>query len=454
MGSSNRRCSRRLRAAGGLLTAIAVAAVSFSASVSVEAAASSWWPSFHHDPLHTGISTDTSVGATTASGLSLKWRTTIGTAATPPPAPASPAIVHNKALGKTIAYIGNSGKSSELDAIDLSNGVVVWRYAVSSNIFTSPAIQANTVYFAALDTLYAVDATTGGLRCSFNAGGHIFSSPMVAKVDKTGYEVFFGDTGSSESMNAGHEWAVNAVGNTAGACTQRWMFNAFVNKGSGGTNTGAWSPPALAADATGRKLLVFGSSQPDDAVYALNARTGALVWHFQTAVLSADDDVGAGPTIGAPGVNGFADGVVYIDGKDMIEYAIDLVTGAQIWQFDLGADSGVVANCQSTAALAGDLVVVPEGPYVYALDAVTGARMWRTAAAAASYISSPAVSGAVGDQVVFEGDMSGVQHAYRLSDGAEELSYATGAKNISSSAAVVAGRVLFGAGDGRLYALG
>jgi outer membrane protein assembly factor BamB len=410
---------------------------------------------FHHDTLHTGVSPDSSIGASNASKLTLKWRTAVGGGGTKPATVgASPAIAHNQALGKTLAYIASAGNPSDVDAIDISTGRAIWKYVVSSPIWTSPAVYANTVYFGALNTLYALNATTGKLQCTFNAGGHIFSSPVVANLASGGPVVFFGDTGTSESQNAGHAWAVNGVGNPAGQCKRKWMFNGFLNKGPSGTNTGVWSPPALATDNTGRQVLVFGSSQPDDAVYALNAQTGVLIWRFQTTVLSSDDDVGAGPTISAPGVNGFTDGVVYVNGKDMIEYAVDLISGKKVWEFNLGADSGVVANCQSTAALVGRLVVVPEGPFVYALDAVTGAKVWRTVAAAASYVSSPGVSGAPGNQVAFAGDLSGVEHAYRLADGTEAFSYTTGAAAISSSAAESTGRVLFGASDGNLYALG
>ena len=63
--------------------------------------------------------------------------------------------------------------------------------------------------------------------------------------------------------------------------------------------------------------------------------TGKLVWRFQT-LAGTDLDVGAGITTSAPGVNGFADGVAYVDGKDGILYAIDLTTGLQIWVWNFG----------------------------------------------------------------------------------------------------------------------
>ena len=58
-----------------------------------------------------------------------------------------------------------------------------------------------------------------------------------------------------------------------------------------------------------------GSKDRDDAVYALNANTGARVWRYQTSTAKLAD-VGAPPTISPRGRNGFADGVVYVTGKD------------------------------------------------------------------------------------------------------------------------------------------
>lgn len=154
-----------------------------------------------------------------------------------------------------------------------------------------------------------------------------------------------------------------------------WSFNGwgFTN---GGTQTGSWSPPALADDATGRPLLVFGSSQPDSSVYALDARTGSLVWRYNTST-TGDQDVGAGACITAPGVNGFTDGEVYIDGKTQVLYALDLMTGTVNWSFDMRAAIGVkVSNSVSTPACVGSRVYVGYGYGVWAFDAATGTEQW------------------------------------------------------------------------------
>ena len=141
--------------------------------------------------------------------------------------------------------------------------------------------------------------------------------------------------------------------------------------------------------------VVFGTTNPDEAVYALNAATGAELWHYTTTT-KGDSDVGAGPTISPPGVNGFTDGVVYVDGKDQVEYALDLGTGALIWQFDLKKNAGSGAKAICTAALVGTNLIITYNQYVYDLNALNGALTWRSAATGtAAFIASPAISGAV-----------------------------------------------------------
>ncbi len=127
------------------------------------------------------------------------------------------------------------------------------------------------------------------------------------------------------------EWAIYGPGNKHGDCAKDWEFTSFaVSPGD------SWSSPAYGSDANGVPLLVFGSKDRDDSVYALNASTGALVWRYQTSTLE-DSDVGAPPTISPPGRNGFAGGVVYVTGKDKVVYALDLTTGGLIWKYALAS---------------------------------------------------------------------------------------------------------------------
>jgi outer membrane protein assembly factor BamB len=428
---------------------VGVAVMMSSASVAVAQAPQSSppddWTMFHHDALHSGVSPDTTVGAAAmASGFNVRWHALGGGGAKGTASiEASPAIVYNAALGKTLVYVTTTGTPAALEAFDAKSGAMIWKDTIAASA-SSPDVYDGTVYFGDQQhSLNAVNATTGAPICSYNTTGDIQSSPVVGVVDGTGPVVFFGDQGTSEAHNAGHEWAINGVGNTNAACSLKWMFNSWNNIGKGANRTGSWSAPALATTTSGQWLDIFGSANPDDSVYALDAVTGAEVWRFQTQLTSGDQDVGAAPTVSEPGANGLTDGAVYINGKDKIEYAIDLQTGAQIWSFDMAANSGLDYNSVSGTDLVGDAVVVSYSEYTYELNATTGVLIWRSPATVGMMLASPSISGAPGDQVVFVGDMSGYEYAYKLSDGSLIASRDFGGAKtkIFSTAAISDGRV-------------
>jgi len=435
-----------------LFLAVAVTAGVWVPAVHAGGAVSSGgddWPMFQANPQHSGTQNDRAVSASTAAHLTVRWKTL----ATPDKLfMSSPVIAYNATLNETLVYSTTS--AGTVAARDLDTGAVVWARAGNGGIVATPAVFGNTVYVGTeARRLLAFDATTGRPQCQFSLSGAVQSSPVVGFVDDTGPVVFFGDTGTSEADNAGHEWAVNGVGNSNGSCTQKWVFNNWNNKGPASNRTGSWSSPALTTDATGRPLLVFGSADPDSSVYALDARDGTVVWRYQTATTGPDQDVGAAPTMSAPGVNGFADGLVYIDGKNKIEYALDLLNGAKVWQFDLEkAAGGENANAQSTAALIGDRLVVPYAHHLFKFDASTGRLIWRSKPAPSIFYASPAISGPSSNQVVFIGDADGYEHAYRLRDGTQLFEVRANGP-IYASAAIAYGSVVFGANDGYLYAL-
>jgi outer membrane protein assembly factor BamB len=71
----------------------------------------------------------------------------------------------------------------------------------------------------------------------------------------------------------------------------------------------------------------------DDNVYALNAKTGALLWSFATG-----DYVPSSPAV--------ANGVVYVGSQDTFVYALNASTGALLWSYAVGNsyNSPVVAD--------------------------------------------------------------------------------------------------------------
>ncbi len=448
--------SRRAGQTRRHLTAVVVvvtAAVALSAATSATAtaaAATDDWAMFGHDQAHSGISPDVSPGTATVGGLTLKWKTYAGSKIG---IVASPAVVFSTSLNEDLVYAATQGKPAYVTALNAATGAVVWSYKVNGAVRDSPAVAHNVIYFGTHDhSLYALNATTGAFICSYATTGMIESSPVVGTVDGTGDVVFFGDIGLGENHNAGHEWAVNGVGNSNGSCTLKWSFNSF-GVTNGGSRTGSWSSPALGQTASGRWLDVFGTTNPDDSVYALDAVTGGQVWRFATTT-GGDSDVGAGPDISAPGVNGLTDGAVYVPGKHQVFFALDLATGAQIWSFNLKANAGSGAKSICTPALVGNNVICPYNSFVYDFNAVTGALVWRSAAVSGGgFIASAAISGSPGSQVVLAGDTAGTEHAYSLASGAPLFSY-HGPPSIVSSTAVAGGMIFFGGIDGSEYALG
>jgi outer membrane protein assembly factor BamB len=428
--------------------------VSTAGAASGARAVGDTWPMFNHDPLHSGVSPDTVIGASTAPGLTTLWSKRLKSVHDQ----ASPAVAFNTSRNETLVYeVTYGGVASAFNA---STGALVWQRAVSPNVNSSPAVYGNTVYFGDNGgTLEALNAATGAVQCTFKVPvsppattrGRIIGSPVVGDVDGTGPTVFFGDAGvasATEVQNGGHMWAITGVGNTAGNCKQKWSYNNWQNKGADGTMTGVWDAAGLAQESNGIWAVVFGTSNPDNAVYALNAATGARLWRFQTVQLGDDEDVGAGPTISPPGGNGFADGAVYIDGKDGVEYALDLATGHKIWSFTLGPGSGS-ALAVSTAVLAGNTLVACYAGSLFALNATTGTEIWQ-ATPGGTIEASPAVSGAAGDQAVFVGDLNDDEYGFSLATGALIFS-ATTTGMIQESAAVADGALYF-ASNGTLYA--
>jgi outer membrane protein assembly factor BamB len=420
---------------GGL--GLAVPAGAAPGAAAHPAVSASDWPMFHHDPAHLGVSPDTGISATTASKMKIAWQAHLGGGIF-----GSAAVVANATLGKTLVYVAGG---RNLQAVNAQSGAIVWTFSAPALIDSSPAVFNGVIWVGSLNhSIYSVDATTGKGLCSFKTTGQIEGTAVVADPgDGKGPVVYIGDNGprALSPPDAGHMWAIRASD-----CSLRWKFSNFQNGPAG-----VYDEPGFAKDAKGRPLVIFGSTDNDDAVYAVDARTGALAWRVQT-VVGNDSDVGAGPTISAPGVNGLAGGAVYITGKDRRVYGINLTTGKVMWIFNIKTDSpGNNGESQSVAALVGNQVFVGWGAGLYDLNAVTGAKTWKVASLP-DVISSPSVSGPSGDQVLIVGDVNGGVDGFDL-QGKPKFSIATKGMILASPA--VSGNMAFigNATTGVLYAL-
>ena len=200
-------------------------------------------------------------------------------------------------------------------------------------------------------------------------------------------------------------------------------------------------------------VVLFGTADPDAGVYELNAVTGKEIWRFQT--YNPGDgpaDVGAGVTVSLPGNNGFADGVAYVPSKNGRLYAIDLTTGAEIWEYAFESFPPVGNGARDTAALDGDNVVFGTTVGTFDVNAVTGKEIWEQPFPTKpnEVLGAPAIAGPPGEQVVYTTNVNGQFQVLSLAKGAVLYTYQTG-NYVASSPAVFSNNLLFTAANGFLY---
>jgi outer membrane protein assembly factor BamB len=170
-------------------------------------------------------------------------------------------------------------------------------------------------------------------------------------------------------------------------------------------------------------------------------RLGGVRWQFRTN----------GTVRSSPAVLG---DWLYVGSSDGHLYALDRDTGALRWMANLAS-----AVNSSPAVAAGLVVVGSRDGTFHALDARSGSERWRFETGELvpwewgfegwdAYTSSPVVV----DSVVLFGSGDGVLYALALSSGRERWRFPTGGR-IRSSPAAADGLVIVGSADGRVYAV-
>jgi outer membrane protein assembly factor BamB len=294
--------------------------------------------------------------------------------------------------------------------------------------------------------LYKLDASDGAVQCSAplttDLAETVDSSPTIATPPGGQSTVYLGlnDAGPDNGP---------VVGVNEANCAVDFSTSPEPVAGTGGT----WDPIGYAVDASGEGLVLFGTADPDSAVYAVDAVTGALVWRYAVYNPSPGTfDVGAGVTTTAPGVNGFADGMAYVESKYGTMYALDLTTGSLVWQYNYPQSHGIsIPDALTTAALSGTDLVYGDSGGMLDVNAITGALVWRSNTAG-GFASSPIITGPLGSQVAVAGDLNGGLDVLSLATGATLFRYQTG-NFITASPAETDGNLLVGSGDGFLYDL-
>jgi eukaryotic-like serine/threonine-protein kinase len=309
---------------------------------------------------------------------------------------------------------------------------VKWQFHTKGQVFSSPAIAGDNLYFGSSDhCLYALDLATGTEKWKFKSGGRITSSPAVSAG-----VVYFGSYD-------GNFYAVDAATGQL-----KWKFQTggerrFAAKHLHGSEPAAETMPDpfdfyLSSPVIWNGGVYFGSG--DTNVYALDAASGNLKWKFKTG-----DVVHASPAISG--------GTLFVGSWDSYFYALGAGSGKEIWRFKTGEDPDIhnQVGIQSSAAVADGVVYFGcRDSKFYAVDAATGKERWSFSNKGSWVITSPAV---LDGKVYFGTSDTGLLHAFETKSGAPLFSLDFKHWPMFSSPAIAGGTLYIGSNQGRLNAI-
>ncbi|MDK2990510.1 MAG: hypothetical protein PWR16_2039, partial [Methanoculleus sp.] len=297
---------------------------------------------------------------------------------------------------------------------DAATGTELWTNELGGDgvgSVSGVAIADGRVYLGGTDgQLYCVDEETGETHWASD------------KIDATDY---YG-LSSSPLVYDGTIYALSASDGVLHAFTpegiESWSFPT-------GGSVGHFTSPA-AADG---RIFVAGNGSN---LFCIDITTHTATWSvaLPTAVKST-------PAIG--------DGKVYVTTAERL-HALDVSTGAEIWNASLGGTS-------STPAVAGETVIAGSSDGLHAYNAGTGTPLWNFPSA------QMAVSPIVAGNLVYAAtnEKTGTVYAVDIGTGEEVWSYTieapddgTFAAFFASSPAVSDGVLYIGAENNRFYAFG
>ncbi len=235
---------------------------------------------------------------------------------------------------------------SSTASVGPSSLYVAWKFETAGSVISSPSVSDDIVYVGSTDGyIYALGAWSGNLIWKFKTNAPVESSPAVAN----GYVYTGGDDGYVYCLNP---------------CTGALVWKTFIdgNKEFTFGNLVLKSSPAVVD-----KTVYIGSL--DGYLYAINADTGAIIWKTQAQ----------GPIESSPAV---ADGAVYFTAEEPttgMVYKLAAATGQVQWNFSIAYRPSFTGGNQmlgSPSVAAGKVFASSNWGDYYALDTLTGVEIW------------------------------------------------------------------------------
>jgi outer membrane protein assembly factor BamB len=275
---------------------------------------------------------------------------------------------------------------------------IKWQVKTGESVPGSAAIVGGVVYVGSLDkNLYAIDLATGRVKWKSLLG------PIKAPVGVKGAAVYVGD-------EDGKFYCVDAA-----TGQKRWAFETDGEITSGANFAG--------------DTLLFGSH--DQTLYCLGL-DGKERWRFKTD----------GPVYGSPAVVGDR---TFVAGCDSALHVLDVNTGKEVANVDLGGQSGAAAAVRGEQLYVGTMT-----NQVLGIDWKKAQTLWTFEAA--RHKQPFFASAAVTDDLVVVGSRDKRVYALNRKTGQEVWNYVTG-NRVDGSPVVAGGRVYVGSLDGNFYVL-
>lgn len=317
-----------------------------------------------------------------------------------------------------------------LYALDEESGREIWRFSTGGAVDSSPAVSEGTAFFASRDrNLYAVDVRSGKEKWRFAMGedvpfawGYewIISSPAL-----DGRRVFV----------AGGDGVLSCLAEESGAVL--WRFR---------TGGRLRASPAVAGGTVYQGCM-------DGILYALEEATGKVRWKYETEGVRNDLEKAGFDRRSIASSAAVFGGVVTFGSRDAHQYALDAKTGRLLWRIAhpvaFTKEHLEFAWCEGSPAISDGVSYVgsSDGYFVNAAEIRTGKELWRVSMPS-RIISSPAVAGDALYAGCEDGNVFGLDRA----TGRELWRYRTG-DSVYSSPSADGDRVFIGSDDGFVYAL-
>ncbi|MDE2406702.1 MAG: outer membrane protein assembly factor BamB [Xanthomonadaceae bacterium] len=298
-----------------------------------------------------------------------------------------------------------------VSAFDLATGQSLWHYDSKARLSGGPGAGDGLVVAGGLKgEVIALDAGNGQEKWKAKVNNEVLSAPVIA----SGMVYVH--------SNDGRVTAFDAVSGE-----RRWFYSADI--------------PALTVRGTGGITLgpgILFVSGDNGTLTALNRNDGNVIW--STAVAEPDGRTELERMADVDGEAVLDGTVLYASSYKNHTAAIDGPSGQVMWDSEHGGARGVGI---SSAAI----VITDKNGNVVALDKNSGGSLWQQAGLLNRNVSAPTVQG---DYAVV-GDLEGVVHWIRLSDGAFAARSKAGAA-VTGKPVVANGLAIVQSIDGKLTA--